>query len=451
MSDSISHADLSDYRAMQTEAKARGLRYTAVSKADLAASLLAARASEAPAAEPSAEAEPSRVTASLSNRSLSFGSFVWYEFLNSKVTVASLRRALDSAGLSETANAIAEIDETSEVRGTARRWKQGRGNADRFKSEVSHEDDHTITIGILRREQVSEKKVGWVQIDSLAWDKANGSWLSRGYSEAADAFREVANDRRVHIDHDTIRPILSELVERLSPIRLRRAGGIWFVPTSPEALDLLPRLETFVGSIGDSYLSIAEQTSESARTSTAREVRSGLSEQVAELREQIGEWKTALRNPRKDAVDNVLTSFVELRDRADLYASALSIRLDDLRGEIAEIEGMARTFVRDETDRADRNRPSAGLLALLSELVDQHDPEQDGERWMPVEALDGTGLPAAMFGPDSARYWSTNTIGVRALASLGYSVEHVVLADKDEPITPYLRIRPIQDEPAGEE
>lgn len=453
----IPHADLSDYRAMQAEAKARGLRYTGIKKADLVASLTEARSAEtapaAPAPSEAPEPAPSEAPSGLSNRSLSFGFFVWYEFLNSKITPAALRRVLDSAGFSEAANSVAEIDETGEVRGHARRWKTGRGNADRYKSEVSHEDDHTITIGILRREQVEAKKVGWVQIDSLAWDKANNSWLSRGYSPEADTFRAEADERRVFIDHATIRPILSSLVEALSPISLRRAGGIWFVPNSAEASDTLPRLERFVGAIGDSYLSIAEQTSDSARRSTAREVRSGLAEQISDLREQIGEWKTALRNPRKDAVENVLSTFVELRDRADLYASALSIRLDGLRGEIEEIEGMARAFVRDESSTEDRKRPSAGLLALLSGIVEEHDPNEDGDRWIAIESLDGTGLPSAMFAETNERYWTSNTVGVRALAHLGYSVEHTLYADpdSDEPAAPFLRLSPLASEPEASE
>lgn len=463
-------ADLSNYRSMQAEAKARGLRYVGVSTTDLRASLIEARArasraraslvearaaESAPTAPTPAPTEPVSTptvsTTTVANVAMPFGSFVWYEFIRSKITVADLRSAIAAAGLSVD---VADIDETVEVRGCARRWKIGRGNADRFKSEVSHEDDHIVTIGILRREQVSTKKVGWVQVDSLAWDKSSESWISRGYSAEADKFRAFADDRRVYVGHDTVRPILVSLVETLRPIRLRRAGGIWYIPTSPEASDLLPRLEQFVGSIGDSYLSIAEQTTDSARRSTAREVRSGLSEEVASLRAQIDEWKSALRNPRKDAVANVLEAFVDLRDRADLYASALSIRVDGLRSEIAEIESMARGFVRDQSDRKDRKRPSAGLLALLSDLVDQFDPNEDGRRIVPVEALDGTGLPQSMFGSNAQRYWSTNTVGVRALGALGFSVEfvEVVSDDESDPVSSLL-ILPSESksEPTSEE
>lgn len=435
----ISLADLSDYRAMQAEAKARGLRYTGIKKADLADSLLDARKADEIQAEPVVEPTPEPVVESTpepvstaSNTSVGFGSFVWYEFFGSKITPSDFREILVDSDLSEVAATVSEIDETGEVRGTARRWKTGRGNADRYKSEVSHEDDHTITIGILKREQVSEKKVGWVQIDSLVWDKSSNSWLSGGVSHAADLFLDEANDRRVYIDHSTIRPILVSLVDGLTPIRLRKAGGIWFVPTSDEANDLLPKLERMMSQIGESYLSVAEQTSNSARKSTAREVRSGLAEQVAKLREQIGEWKAALRNPRKDAVENVLSAFVDLRDRADLYADVLSIRLDGLRSEIGEMESLARDFVRDESRTEDRKRPSAGLLALLTDIIAGYCPDETGERWIPIAALEATGLPAAMYGEQNERYWTTNTVGVRAVSSLGYTLTHTVFAGDDE-------------------
>lgn len=452
---SIPVADLSNYRAMQGEAKARGLRYVGVSKSDLRESIEIAREQDspepvevepvspepvevevesAPATEPeSAPAETVAPTIS-ANTSVgsTFGSFVWYEFFSSKITPADFREVLLRADLPEVAETVSEIDETSEVRGVAGRWRTGRGKADRFKSEISHEDDHTMTIGILRREQVAAKQVGWTQIDTLVWDKAGKSWLSSGTTDAASAVRDECDDRRVFIDHSTIRPILVSLVDGLTPIRLRRAGGIWFVPNSAEATDLLPKLERMMDGIGESYLSIAEQSSDTARKSTAREVRSGLAEKVAGLRGQIEEWKSSLRNPRKDAVENVLASFVDLRDRADLYADVLSVRLDGLRSEISEMETLARAFVRDENDTKDRKRPSAGLLALLSGIVDEFDADEDGTRWVPVEALEDTGLPTAMYGEQSERYWTTNTVGVRALATLGYSLTYTMFAGDDE-------------------
>ena len=376
----------------------------------------------------------------MANAVPSFGSFVWYEFVNSAVTVPQFRAALNGAGFDQIV--VGNIDEVSEVRTAARRWKSGRGNADRYKSEIAHEDDAMITIGILRREQVSSKKVGWVQVDSLAFDKVSTDWISRGASAEADLFREFADHRRVFVDHEQIRPVLQGLLDSLAPIRLRKQGGIYFIPASDLANEMLPRIVQFMDAIGDSYVSVAEQTSDSARVSTIREVRSGLAESIQALREQMGDWKSKIRNPRKDAVDNALAEFADLRDRADLYASALEIRLDDLRSEIGEIESVARSFVRGGEEV--RKAPSAGLVALLADLVESVDPGEDGSRQISISDLDGSGLPEATYGENAVRYWKADTGAVRALASIGYSVK-VEVDGEGESVDTILVITPVAD------
>lgn len=428
----IELADLGNYYAMKAEAAARGIKSNGVSKAALRDALLAARSADAPTPAPTPAPAPQQpAPVKVSNTTMPFGSFVWYEFIRSKVTVPALRSALADNGFD--AVKVSDIDETSEIKGAARNWKQGRGNADRYKATVAHEDDYTVTVGILRREQVATKKVGWSQVDSLTWDKAGSCWLSKGASPEADAYRAHADDRRNFVDHGTIRPILNSLIADSKPIQLRRSGGIWFVPSSDVATDLLPRLESFMGRIGDSYLAIAEQTSPSAKRATAREVRAGLAAHIAELREQITEWKGKVRNPRKDAVDNMLEAFMDLRDRADLYAGALEVRLDDLRAEIGEMETMAKGFVRDQSNAADRKRPSAGLLAVFSDIIDSTEVIE-GRRWIDLTDLADAGLPSNMHDSEASKYWARNTVGVRAVKALGFTVEHTLLAEPDEPV-----------------
>ena len=54
-----------------------------------------------------------------------------------------------------------------------------------------------------------------------------------------------------------------------------------------------------------------------------------------------------------------------------------------------------------------------------------------------------------MFGSTASRYWSTNTVGVRALASLGFSVEFVEVVSDDSEPTPTLLLRSADSEDAS--
>jgi hypothetical protein len=344
-----------------------------------------------------------------------FGAFVWWNFREIAVTPADLRAHLAASGLT---GDVPALDATSEVRTLARSWRAGRGNASRFKSEIAHEDDNAITIGILRREQVGAREVGWVQVDRVVWDKSGASWLASGISDEAAAFRGDALRAATLLDHNAVRPIAQAVLDDLRAFRLRDQGGFYFVAYSaPGARETVAALQSLIGGLGRSTLLVAEQNSESARNAVAEEARETLGASLATMREQIAEWKSKARNARKDAVGNLLAEFADLRERADLYADALRVRLDDLLAEIESVRDEARSLVRDE----DEKRPADGLVASLLALVDGYEPIETGEIVIALADLVGTALPEAAHSADrAARYWTSNTAGRRALAAIGF-------------------------------
>lgn len=363
-----------------------------------------------------------------------FGAFVWWNFREIAITPDDLRARVSASGISTT---IPSLDATTEVRALARSWRSGRGNSARFKSEIAHEDDYAITIGILRREQVGAREVGWVQVDRVVWDKVGATWLSSGISDEAATFRADALRAATLLDHNAVRPIAQAVLDDLRAFRLRDAGGFYFVPyTAPGARETVASLQSLVGGLGRSSLLVAEQNSESARSAVAEEARETLGASLATMREQIGEWKAKARNARKDAVGNLLEEFVALRERADLYADALRIRLDDLVAEIDGVREEARRLVRDE----DEKRPADGLVASLLAFVDGYEPTSSGEIVVSLADLSETSLPDAARDPArAARYWNSNTAGRRALLAIGF--EAVVEVDETSS-SGALRLRP---------
>ena len=365
----------------------------------------------------------------------SFGAFVWWNFREIEVTPDDLRVRLAASGLS---GSVPSLDATAEVRTLARSWRAGRGNADRFKSEIAHEDDHAITVGILRRQQVGTREIGWVQVDRVVWDKAGATWLSSGVSGEAASFRADALRAATLLDHNAVRPIAQAVLDGLRAFRLRDQGGFYFVAyTSPEARETVAALQGLIGGLGRSTLLVAEQNTESAREAVAEEARETLGSALAAMRTQIADWKAKARNARKDAVGNLLEEFTVLRERADLYADALRVRLDDLLSEIESVRDEARALVRDE----DEKRPAGGLVASLLAFVDSYEASADGEITVALADLASTALPEAARDPARAtRYWTSNTAGRRALAAIGFEAR--VEIDPDGHLIDALILRP---------
>jgi hypothetical protein len=345
----------------------------------------------------------------------SFGAFVWWNFREIQITPTDLRACLSVCGLP---GEVADLDATVETRALARSWRFGRGNADRFKTEIAHEDDATLTVGLLRREQVSDREVGWVQIDRLVWDKNGRSWASSGVSDEASTFRADALRAATLLDHNAVRPIAQAVLEGLAAFKLRDQGGFYFVPyATPGASETVAALQRLIAGLGRSSLLVAEQVTESAREAVAEEARETLGAALATMRGQIADWRAKARNARKDAVGNLLEDFKVLRERADLYADALRLRLDDLLGEIDEVREEARALLRDDGEK----RPADGLVSILYRLVEDSTPDSSGEIMLSLTDLAKAGLPEAATDPARAeRYWGSSSAGKRALTTLGF-------------------------------
>lgn len=294
------------------------------------------------------------------------GALVWWSLTDTRITPDRLRSVLAAEG--DDPGRVPDIEQMGAIRRATRGWAQGRGNATRYRAEVAQESGHTMTVGILRREQVTASEVRWVQVDQLVFDGAAGVWSAPGSTSEAAAFRAEADEQRTHLDHDWIRPnILLRGLTAAQSVCLRDRGGVYYVPAQKEAE--LARLARIVGKIGRCHIDIvhAAATPES-RASISAGSTAALRGELDGLIERIAGWTGSARKVREDAGDNLLSDLADLQAKAALYADALQISLDDLGAAIEGARAEARRIldVRPAGGPAPAHKPTPAARKMFA-------------------------------------------------------------------------------------
>jgi hypothetical protein len=289
----------------------------------------------------------------VSDLSNGLGALVWWELADTKITPDDLRTVLTEEG--EDASVVPEIDARVALRRAAREFGQGRGE-DRRRAEVVFDENGRIEVGILRRERVDAHEVKWVQEDVVAYDVApvNGvvTVVSRyvvSHTAAASAFVTHATDYLTHLDSTFIRPTLVQgKLDAMGAFRLRSMGGVEYVPV--QFMEEVERLGRIVRRIGGSSFSIAHvAATASSQESIGKAARDTMADQLADLGKRISAWEEMVgkRKVPSHSVASVLEQFAEIQMKGDLYASALSVTMDDLTARLAECREKARAILLD--------------------------------------------------------------------------------------------------------
>jgi len=328
----------------------------------------------------------STATSSLNAVTTGGACLVDWELYSTRTTPAALRGALQAHGFDP--SVVPDIDEDQRVRSAGAKWTQGRGNADRYRAEVT-EDDEAVYVQILRRGDAGTvgnagkaARRKFTPVVSLVWEKTQpatvidpavpGQWGADVWFSAQPAggaamttqgtapagvdplvaaavasCRAACDNARLHHDHDFIRPVLIQ-----TPLRalgavpfIRRSGGCMVVPM--QHLEELKRLQGLVGSLGDSYLGIvrADVTDQGTVQAMQRSVRDSLTTDVRKVRDDLQAWRDRGSRISTAAVGDRLSSFAEMRDRAQLYADALGMVVADLLTDISDAEADARDLL----------------------------------------------------------------------------------------------------------
>lgn len=278
------------------------------------------------------------------------GSMVWWDLGDAKVRPDALRDILREEGSDIE---VPDIDPLQAVKGAAQSWRQGRGKADRYRTEVVHDDGQSVTVGLLKREQVGPGEVAWRQVDAVTYD-AQGSERDPGTTAEAASFRELARDRMTYLDHSFVRPeVLQASLAGMHAFTLRRQGGVYYVPARyDDDLQALVRIVTRIGSCELDVVSVAQ--TEAGRKALAREAEGSLEAQLNDITEKLDAWQESSRRVREDSQASVLAGFVDLRDRAALYADALQVGLDALLDRVGQAEERCREIIGAQPKKEDR-------------------------------------------------------------------------------------------------
>jgi hypothetical protein len=259
------------------------------------------------------------------------GAFVWWDLDQTKCTPAHLRRVLAAEGIEIN---VPDIEAISGIRRACQQWGVGRGNADRFRAEVTAVETDTIYVGILQHQREGSREVAWKQRELLAYDLTAKAWKNAAPSDEAVAFMGIADDFMAHHDHKWIRPnILQPELAAMKAVMLKRQGGFYFVALAH--MDRVRRLKRIVAALGNSALNVVTvENDEDSREAVANGTREHVLGQIAEVREQLTEWRASTRKIRTDSQANVLGQLAELLDVAGLYETTLEVSLADLRAEV---------------------------------------------------------------------------------------------------------------------
>lgn len=290
---------------------------------------------------------------------------------------------------------VPNIDQTVQVKSAGAKWTQGKGNADRYRSEIGGTDADNIFIGVLKRRSDGTNRKAYDQVATLVWSKHSDSWENTTvnlvdhngaqlphaqhalHCNAAAACKKWVDNFRLYHDHSFIRPVLIQApLKAMGAIKFCHgsSGGAQIVPITQ--WDNLQRLRGFVRSLGDSTMAAIKVDASDPATMAdmVESVRDHLSGNITRVRGEIAEWRDKSKRLNSGSIGARMGEFKDLRAQAAMYAQCLQLRVDDLLAELTEAEGEAKTLL----DRAMGREPAPAEPRTA--------PTRDGVVTGPVQA-----------------------------------------------------------------
>lgn len=323
---------------------------------------------------------PLRATddATLSSVTSGIASMVWWQFCGTRITPDDLRSRVSAAGFDPAA--VKDIDPVQALHRAAREFSHRDGKKRTMEAAIAHEDTASVVVNLLELQRQSARKVAKVPVETLIWDKATSSWSTPGAGAHAAKLRGMVLDRQTYCDGNDVRDqLVMPALAASSCFTLRR--GMYVVPNATaqpvaEAQAALHGLESFqlhVASVqkGHGW----EQPMKQAADEQLRN-------ELTELSEQIEGWKDMASRVRSDTQAHVLARFKSLRSRATLYAEALSVSLEDLEDDVAEMEKLAIEVIEGKDAEADTR-----IAANAPKPVDPSQALREALAAMPVKQL----------------------------------------------------------------
>lgn len=291
----------------------------------------------------------------------SLGTLVWWDLLGTRISPDDLRSLLQNHGYG--AYAVPEIKPKTAIRRACSAWGQGRltqAASEKYKAEIVKVEKFgtstTISVGILKRHKIGEKRVAWDQVELVAYvyDESkpyDGTWSPGPTGDVARSFCHEADLFRLHHDASWIRAkFLQVELGRMAHLTIRRQGGVYFVPH--HYADDVARLKGCVKEIGDCKISVVHVTDDAdTRETIAVEASDAVAQHLADIKGQLAEWRESASKVRTDSASNMLQSLSDLLARATLYKDALGIEVKDVVEQMTECRREALRLIGESGDQ----------------------------------------------------------------------------------------------------
>jgi len=161
---------------------------------------------------------------------------------------------------------------------------------------------------------------------------------------------------------DFTRFLVRNIKENGGAIQLRATGGTYFMPSSN--YDLVLKHKAVVEECGVEFTVLNVKEDEISRQDLGRSAMRSMGEELKELELELQGWKDT--PPRADTIGRRLEAYKALKGKAEMYASMLQIKADDLLTGLSactkkarEVLGVVETAKAEKATKAPKEKATA--------------------------------------------------------------------------------------------
>jgi len=184
----------------------------------------------------------------------------------------------------------------------------------------------------------ADKRLNYRHSATMTFLPATGDLLCDFPHRAFEEIQKKYEQYKDYCNSDDVRQILLETIDQYHRVSVRSRGGIYFIPA--KFSQQVANIEQFVSALpGECSLAVAPQVDfEESKKAIYKAF-------VDDLKNKIANYKQELEDnafSRQSAWAARLDAFKDLRNEIEFYADAMAFRAENLKEEIAELEGRVR-------------------------------------------------------------------------------------------------------------
>lgn len=131
-----------------------------------------------------------------------------------------------------------------------------------------------------------------------------------------------------YISIDLSRMMTKIVTRHMGSVCLRSTGGVYFTPA--HHVMTLEKLQSIFNQLGATDVTVIPIFGDDrSKSNLGRQTQRALHEELAALQKEIEDFKA--KTPRSDTLQNRVVQYKALKKRCDMYASMLSIKVDDIK------------------------------------------------------------------------------------------------------------------------